>query len=223
VNIPFGAAVLLTYWWRRINAPAVWACVILSTITILIVPWTASKIPALATHPTLTQMSTKPGTGVYFAKVVHEDPNNLNSPLIAAPTRTNGFNFEAWIVGKLGVDVVSMTPTERTTIKFFFDATFPFVVLILVSLLTKPTDPARVALFYGKMKTPVGDTPELEEAAMEETRRNPTRFDHTKLIPSSNWEFCKWDKVDTVGFLACSALSAAIVMLFVSLLKWAGP
>src|SRR6185503_16903314 len=106
----FGAAVLLTYWWRRVTAPAVWACVILSTLVILVIPWTASKIPALATHPGLAQMSTKPGTGVYFAKVVHENPDDLTSPLRAARTRTNGFNFEAWLVGKAGVDVVAMTP-----------------------------------------------------------------------------------------------------------------
>jgi hypothetical protein len=73
------------------------------------------------------------------------------------------------------------------------------------------------------MKTPVGDTPELEAAGMAETRRNPARFDHTKLFPHSNWEFCKWDRVDTIGFLACSALSAAIVLVFVGLLRWAAP
>jgi SSS family solute:Na+ symporter len=223
VNIPFGAAVLLTYWWRRVTAPAVWACVLLSTLVILVVPYTASKFPALATSAELAQPSTRPGTGVYFSRVVHQDPNDLSSPYMAAPTRTNGFNFEVWIMGKLGVDVVQMTPTQRFTLQFFFDAFFPFVVLIVASLLTRPTDKARVDLFYGKMKTPVGDTPELEEAAMEETRRNPTRFEHTKLLPSTNIEFCKWDRVDTIGFLACSALSAAIVFLFLGLLKWAGP
>jgi solute:Na+ symporter, SSS family len=119
------------------------------------------------------------------------------------------------------LDVVALTPTQRFTLQFFFDALFPFAVLIVVSLLTKPTDPARVAQFYGKMKTPVGDTPELEEAAMEETRRNPTRFDHTKLLPWSNWEFCKWDRADAIGFLACCTLSASIVGLFVFLLNLA--
>jgi len=94
-------------------------------------------------------------------------------------------------------------------------------VLIGVSLLTRPTDPARVAQFYGKMKTPVGDTPALEAAAMEETRRNPARFDQTKLVPASNWEFCRWDRVDTIGFLACCAISAAIVGLFLFLLRLA--
>lgn len=221
VNIPFGAAVLLTYWWRRVTAPAVWACVILSTLAILVIPWTTSKIPAFANNPQLTQMSSTPGTGVFFARVVHENPDDLSSPLVAGKGRTNRFNFEAWTVSKLGFNVEKLTPTGRFTVQCFFDALFPFAVLMIVSLLTKPTDPARVAFFYGKMKTPVGDTPELEAAAMEETRRNPTRFDHTKLLPRSNWEFCKWDKVDTVGFLACSALSGAIVGLFLLLLRWA--
>src|SRR5262249_44780780 len=160
--------------------PAVWACVILSTLVILAIPWSASKFPALANRPALAQQSTKPGTGVYFSKVVHADANDLSSPFVAAKARTNRFNFEAWLVGPAGVDVAAMTSTQRLTVQFFFDGLFPFVVLVAVSLLTRPTDPARVAFFYGKMKTPVGDTPELEAAAMEETRRNPTRFEHTK-------------------------------------------
>ena len=221
VNIPFGAAVLLTYWWRRVAAPAVWCCVILSTLVILAIPWTASKIPALANSAALAAPSAKPGTGIYFSKVVHRDPSDLTSHYIAAPTRTNRFNLEAWLLGRAGVDVAGMTPTQRFTLQFFFDGLFPFGVLIIASLLTRPTDPARVALFYGKMKTPVGATPELEAAAMEETRRNPARFDHTKLVPASNWEFCKWDRVDTIGFAACCAVSAAIVGLFVFLLNLA--
>ena len=71
--------------------------------------------------------------------------------------------------------------------------------------------------------TPVGATPELEAAGMQETRRNPARFDQTKLLPWSNWEFCKWDRIDGIGFLICSALSAAIVFLFIGLLRWAAP
>ncbi len=219
LNIPFGAAVLLTYWWRRVTAPAVWACVILSTLTILVIPWTASKTP-LADFKVLAQPSTKLGTGVYFSKVVRQNPDDTSpNPIYkAAPLRTNRFNFEAWLLGKAGVDIVALSPTQRFTRQFFFDALFPFCVLIVVSLLTRPTDPARVAQFYGKMKTPVGDTPELEVATMAETRRNPTRFDHTKLLPRSNWEFCKWDRTDTIGFVACCSLSAAIVGLFVFLL-----
>jgi len=222
VNIPFGAAVLLTFWWRRVTAPAVWACVILSTLTILVIPRVASAIPALARNTELAQMSAKPGVGVYFENIVHQDAADINSPLMAKPGfLSNEFNLEAWVIGKFGVNVPAMTSTQRFSLQFFFDALFPFVVLFVVSLLTRPTDPKIVAEFYGKMKTPVGATPELEVTGMEETKRHPTRFDHTKLVPGSNWEFCKWDRVDTIGFIACCSLSGVIVSIFVYLLKLA--
>ena len=222
VNLPFGASVLLSYFWRRLTGPAVWACVILSTFTILIIPWTAGKFTSFNHNESLTQTSLSPTgrpTGVFFTTVVHEDPQDLASPLVGS----GRFNLECWLLSKVGFDIASRSTSERLTAQFFFDGLFPFVVLIAVSLVTRPTDPTRVALFYGKMKTPVGDTPELEAEGMEETRRNPTRFDHTKLLPRSNWEFCKWDRVDTVGFLACSALSGAIVGIFIVFLRWAAP
>jgi Na+/proline symporter len=220
VNIPFGAAVLMTYWWRRITAPAVWCCVILSTLAIIVIPWTASKFTVLRTNPALTQMSQKAGTGVYFGSVVHQRANDLSSPLVAAGG-LNRFNFEAWTLDKAGLEMEALTPNQRLTAQFFFDGFFPFIVLVLVSLVTRHADPVRVALFYGKMKTPVGATPELEAAAMEETKRNPARFDHTKLVPASNWEFCKWDRVDAIGFIICFALSAVIIGFFIGALHMA--
>jgi solute:Na+ symporter, SSS family len=64
------------------------------------------------------------------------------------------------------------------------------------------------------MKTPVGASRELDDAAMEDTRRDPGRFDGSKLFPGSNWEFTKWDRVDAAGFLTCCAVSSAIIGLF---------
>jgi Na+/proline symporter len=220
VNLPFGACVLTSYFWRRLTAPAVWTCVILSTLVILVIPWTAAKIPALSHHQGLAQTSLTPSgrpAGVFFANVVHQDATNLTSPLVGS----GRFNLECWLMSKAGLPAAKFSPSQRLTAQFFFDGFFPFVVLLFTSLLTRPTDPARVAQFYGKMKTPVGDTPELEAAAMEETRRNPARFDHTKLFPRTNWEFCKWDKVDAIGFAACCALSGAIVGLFLFFLRLA--
>jgi Na+/proline symporter len=222
VNIPFGAAVLTIFFWRRVNAPAVWACVILSTLCILAIPVLAVKVPALRTNAGLVTVAADPAgkpVSVYFDSVVHENPDDLGSRLVG----TGRFNFECWLLDNMGFNVVALTPNQRFTATFFFDALFPFVVLIVVSLITPRTDPKRVAEFYGIMKTPVGDTPESEAAAIAETRRNPARFDHTKLLPRSNWEFCKWDRVDTVGFIICSGLSGVIVMIFIGVLKWAAP
>ena len=58
---------------------------------------------------------------------------------------------------------------------------------------------------------------------MEETYRNPHRFDAHEALSAINWEFCKWDRVDAVGFVICCALSAAIIGLFLLALRAAGP
>ena len=154
---------------------------------------------------------------VYWKQLVRINPEDPASALEGR----GRFNLECYLLGKLGLDVAKLAPQGREAATFYFDGLFPFVVLVLVSYLTRPTDRARVDQFYGKMKTPVGDTPELEAAGMAETRRNPGRFDHTKLLPNSSWEFCKWDRVDTVGFLICCAVSGAIIGRFGLLLQWA--
>ena len=220
VNLPFGASVLLIYFWRRLTSPGVWCCVVLSTLVILVIPWTAGVVPALRTHPHLTEMSLAPNgrpAGVFFASVVHENPRDLASPLVGS----GRFNLECWLLSKAGLNTAALSPNQRLTAQFFFDGLFPFVVLLLASLVTRTADPARVDFFYGKMKTPVGATPELEAAGMEQTRQFPGRFNHTKLWPGSSWEFCNWDRVDTIGFLVCTLLSVLIVGLFVLLLKMA--
>jgi Na+/proline symporter len=225
VNLPFGAAVLVTFFWRRVTAAAVWWCVLLTTLVVLVVPWTAAHVPGLRDHPALTVAAGAPGAvpaPVYFNQVVRARPGDPTSPLVAGPG-LNRFNLEGWLLAQCGIDLAGRSRTERVTLQFLFDAVFPFLVLLAVSLVTRPTEPARVARFYGRMKTPVGATPELERAALAETERRPDRFDHTKLWPRSNWEFCRWDRVDTLGFLGCCALSGTIVLLLVALLRWAAP
>ena len=89
-------------------------------------------------------------------------------------------------------------------------------------MVTAPPRRDLVDQFFGKMKTPVGATPELEIAAMEETRRNPHRFDNEKMLgPDSNWEFTRWNRIDAVGFIACLAVSFGILAMFWGLLRWA--
>jgi hypothetical protein len=69
------------------------------------------------------------------------------------------------------------------------------------------------------MKTKVIADHELDKAEIEKSYANPTRFDHMKLFPNSSWEFCKWDKEDTYGILASSALTLVIVAAFWGLIK----
>jgi solute:Na+ symporter, SSS family len=223
VNVPFGAAILLMFFWRRLTVQAVWIALALCVVVNILIPLTGEYIPAIGRNPALT-ITTVDTEGrpapVYFDAVVRSIPNDLSSPLRG----TGRFNMEAFLVGKLGFDVTKFTPNQLLNTRYFWDGLFPFVVLILASLFTRDSNRERADLFFGKMKTPVGDTPELDAAAMEETRRNPRRFDNTKLFgPQSSWEFGKWDREDAVGFIACLAVSVAIILLFVGLLNWASP
>jgi len=221
VNVPFGAAVILIFFWRRLTAAGVWAAVLLSALVNLIIPLLANQVESVARAPELTQVvefNGKPRS-VYWEEVVRVDPANPASGLQGR----GRFNIEVWTLDKLGVvDAVKMTPSGRETAQFFFDGFFPFVVMLVVSLFTKRADPKLVDQFYGKMKTPVGPSPEADAEEVERTRRNPSRFDDTKLFGArSSWEFCKWTRVDAVGFLACFATSWAIVGAFILVLKFA--
>ncbi|MBI5382892.1 MAG: hypothetical protein HZA31_13420 [Opitutae bacterium] len=221
VNVPFGAAILLMFFWRRLTVQAVWVSLLLSATLNIAIPLSGEYVPGLRDRASLLAMAPdtegKP-VPVYFDTVVRLRPEDPTSPREGR----GRLNMECYLLGRAGLPVARWTPNERLAAQYFWDGLFPFVVLILVSFVTRNRDQARVDFFYGKMKTPVGATPELDAAAMEETRRNPHRFAHTKLFGArSAWEFGKWDKVDTVGFLACCAVSGAIIALFWGLLRWA--
>jgi Na+/proline symporter len=172
INLPFGAAVMLMFFWRRLTRTAVWWCIVLTAAVVVI------------------------------------------EPLRTRAAGDENFSVGAWILTHAGFPLSGYGPGAFLAAQFFFDALFPFAVLIGVSLVTRPPRPENVAQFFGKMKTPVGASRELDLAAMEDTRRDPSRFDRTKLFPRSSWEFVAWDRVDAIGFLACCAASFSIIGLF---------
>jgi solute:Na+ symporter, SSS family len=220
VNVPVGAAVLLMFFWRRLTVPAVWTALIVSTALNIAGPYALAQVGSLRSHPVLTTRVEEAGrlSPVYFESVARLDPADPASPL-----RGSGrLHLELVVLKLAGLEPASMTAGHRFAARFFVDALTPFLFLILVSLVTRPPERARVDRFFGKMKTPVGATPELEAAAMAETAREPGRFNRTKLFgPDSSWEFAKWDRTDAVGFLVCCAISGAIILVFWLLLRWA--
>ncbi len=67
--------------------------------------------------------------------------------------------------------------------------------------------------FYARMKTKVAPTPEEDQAEVEASHANPSRFDHLKLFPATNWEFTKWTRKDVVGFFGCWGIVGLILLL----------
>lgn len=112
-----------------------------------------------------------------------------------------------------------MNASTRNTSRYIHYALLPFLVLILVSLLNRPAERARMQRFYEKMKAPGGVTPEEEAEAMRQTELNLGGFDHTKLFPGSAWEVTRWNAVDAIGFALCVATFFAILGVFWTLLE----
>lgn len=221
VNVPVGAAVLLMFFWRRLTIPAVWTAIVISTAVNIVGPYVLPKLETIRTHEVLTTRVVDAGgrlQPVYFENVGRLRPEDPDSALVGG----GRLHLELVMLRLCGLDPAGLTASHRFAARFFVDALTPVFFLMLVSLVTRAPDRARLDRFYGKMKTPVGATPELEAAAIEETLRNPHRFDDTKLLgPRSAWEFAKWDRMDAVGFLGCCAVSGAIIGLFLFLLRWA--
>ena len=148
---------------------------------------------------------------VYFEEgVVRVDPNDPTSP----QTGKGLFRTEVFLLALFGCDVAGFSAAQLLTTRYLVDFLLPVLVLIVMSLLTPPTEPARVARFYARMKTPVAATLEEDALVVEASYANPTRYDHLKLFPNSNWEFTKWDKVDAVGFICCCALVGVVLLVF---------
>jgi SSS family solute:Na+ symporter len=106
---------------------------------------------------------------------------------------------ELVVLDKLGWDLTKNPSALNETLTFILRILLPMIVIILVSLIARPEDPRRLAMFYGRMKTPVRGSHEDDAREMALTIADPRRFDHTKLFPRSNWEFQKWDRDDWVG------------------------
>lgn len=243
----WGVPITFIYLWRRLTETAVRFQVLATVVLVAVIPWSVPAIPALARSAQLTQMTreqvvTVKGpahaadvaagraraegeiitrdqhvepVSVYFEEgVVRVDPKDLSSP----KTGKGLFRIEVWLLAAVGVDVAGFNPAQLLMTRYVVDAALPILMLIVVSLLTKPTDPVRVARFYVRMKTPVAATLDEDAKEVEASYANPARFDDRKLFPRSNWEFTKWDRMDALGFLGCCGLVGFILVFFKAVL-----
>jgi solute:Na+ symporter, SSS family len=210
---------VLIFLWRRLTPAAVWTAVIVSAAVNIIAPLVGPLVPAVRANSALVEQTAPNAAGrreaVFFESVVRSKADDPASPVEGR----GRLHVELVVLDWLGIDMAEKTVSTRFAARFFFDGLFPFALLIAVSFFTRQPEKALVDRFYGKMKTPVGKTPELEEVAMAETMRNPHRMDDRKLFRNSSWEFTKWDRVDTIGFLVCCVVSGAILGAFALLLK----
>ena len=247
IGVTWGAPIYLLFQWRRLTKTAVVVQVIASLFFIGVIPFVVSAVPSLRQSPALTIMTREQVTMVHVAataedvksgrarkegetisKEHHTKPVSIyfgdgvarkNPADPKSPKEGIGrFNIEMYLLALLGVNVSNFTPPMIMTAWFVVDSFFPVLILLIVSWMTRPGDSVKLSRFYARLKTPVGETPQADAAAVCESYENPERYDDTKLFPGTDWEFTKWDKMDGLGFLGCCAAVGVILLLFKGLL-----
>ncbi|MCP5537427.1 MAG: sodium:solute symporter family protein [Akkermansiaceae bacterium] len=150
-----------------------------------------------------------PAKSIFWTKglVVMKDENGEVLKDVGGKVRYQGqgmLNVFLYAVDALGFDLSKNTYSENETIRVAIRVVFPFLILVGVSLLTRRSKEEIQAAdrLAARMLTPLAQTPEEDEKEVELSHARPGRFDHTKVFgPESSWQWAKWNRQDTVGFI----------------------
>jgi len=116
----------------------------------------------------------------------------------------------------LGMDLRKTDKAMLQTLRLPPRLISPFLVMVLLSLVTRPGSKEALDRYYVKMKTPVKPDPAEDLRELELSYASPDRFDYRKMFPGTNLEIQKPTAADSLGFL----VSVGICVLFVLLATW---
>jgi SSS family solute:Na+ symporter len=216
VPMTFAALFWMGMYWRRATTKAAWITVAFCLASFFVIPRLIPAVnPDLRTDPAYTQVNQVTETGGGKSIYWNGGAKEMNGVMHGK----GSFRFDMLIYDKLlGIDLTKVSNAALKTLEFPFKIISPFLVMIIASLLTKPNSKKALDRLYVRMKTPVGPDPEKDEAELEKSYADPSRFDHNKLLPGTNFEAQRPTKVDFLGFLVCFAICFAIIglVLFVA-------
>ncbi|OHB68754.1 MAG: hypothetical protein A2V70_01840 [Planctomycetes bacterium RBG_13_63_9] len=129
------------------------------------------------------------------------------------------FKLDFLVYDLLGVEVAKTSSPALETLRLPTRIVLPFVVVILISLITPAVDRQILDRYYVKMKTPVQPDPEADRRELEESYRNPSRFDHRRLVSAGGLEIQKPKPWDMFAFVVCFAICFLLIWLTVWLAK----
>ena len=221
----FGSVFWMSILWRRVTLKAAWATVVFSLIFTIVLPNIMSRIDPIATDKNFL-LETYPSSATVrvgadsldVGKGLASEVGQLIEKKVeikAVPVffsekvslknddgeRGIGrFRHQVWLLSLTGIDVRRFGKSALDAAVFILDATLPFVVLIIVSLLTRPVDSKKLDCFFARVHTPVQRTPEQDALALKRAEADPSIFEKRKFFPGTGLEIMKPEKIDILGF-----------------------
>ncbi|NWK56561.1 sodium:solute symporter family protein [Verrucomicrobiaceae bacterium N1E253] len=122
------------------------------------------------------------------------------------------------VIDKMGFDLSANPYALNETIRVLLRTFLPFVLLIIVSLMTRRSKEEEEAADQtaARILTPVLADGDEDAQLVAQHESDPSLVDDHKLFgPNSHWTFSKWNKVDAIGFgINVLALLAIIGFLY---------
>jgi hypothetical protein len=113
------------------------------------------------------------------------------------------FNADFLIYRAFNVDLTQLSDPVLDTLRLPTRIIIPFLVMILLSLITPRNSARALDRYYAKMKTPVNPDPEVDKRQLEQSMADPQLLEHKKLVPGTSLEMQRPTLVDAVGFVVC--------------------
>ncbi len=242
----FGAAFWLSILWRRVTPAAAWSSVAFSLLFSFVLPVLLPLSDSIATRESLLG-TTAPasvevrvgaesadvaaGLAVSAGELITKRLPVPSAPVYFQQLRTGPagelrgegkFRTGVWLLTRLGFDFSRSTRATLEAATFLMDAILPFIVLILVSLLSAPVARAALDRFYARLLTPVHADPETDRRHLEASLADPASLQGRLWFPRSGWMMQKPDRTDILGFVAATLVAVAIVgvVFLVAGIRW---
>ncbi len=132
-------------------------------------------------------------------------------PATVALRGFGNFRLDFLLYHLLGVKLGNVSEATLSTLELVPKIILPFVVMILISLITKRNHEITLMRYYAKMKTPVTPDRTRDERHLVAAYSDPAAMERKKLFPGSSLEFQKPTLTDIIGLLVCFAICYGIV------------
>lgn len=127
------------------------------------------------------------------------------------------FNLDFLLYSLIGIDLSSVSKATLETLRLPPRVLAPFLVLIVVSLVTPRNSSTALDRYYAKMKTEVDPDPVKDLHQLELSYANPRRFEEQRMFPGTDWEMLRPRAKDVIGVLVSIVVCGVIIGLAVFL------
>ncbi|MFN3191305.1 MAG: sodium:solute symporter [Aureliella sp.] len=128
---------------------------------------------------------------------------------------TGNLKIDFAVYAFLGFELEDASKATLETLRLPTRVLAPFLVLVVVSLITPRNSTKALDRYYAKMHTEVDPDPEADRLKLQQAYLNPRQYESQRLLPGSDLELMRPGFKDVFGFAVSVGVCALIVGLLI--------